>query len=126
MFAVKEVLPEQSKVYLWLSGGNILNVVIPFWQRSADLNKAVYILMFTMIAACSPAPAPKPDVIPWGDAMRLYCSWEVTAVFQAHSLAVGFETKDGSTFHSVEPYIDAIYYELPRCDRNGEVQIITE
>ena len=53
--------------------------------------------------------------VTWEEAVRLLHSGQVVEAGQSHSLSVGLLLKDGTILHTVEPTIDAIWYEIQKC-----------
>ncbi len=73
-------------------------------------------LLLALLTACAPSTLP-PDgaEISWDEAVRLLHDGQVTQVFQAHSLRVVLTLRNGAQVSTVEPSIDAIFFEVQQC-----------
>ena len=81
----------------------------------------------TVLAGACRDRVPYPDEVSWEVAVEALNRGEVEQIVQYHSLVVDFELKDGSSFSTVEPRIDAIFDEIEDCGwRCRNVGQITE
>lgn len=73
-------------------------------------------ILLALLAACAPSQLP-PDgaEISWNQAVSLLHDGQVTQVFQAHSLRVVLTLRNGAQVSTMEPSIDAIFFEVERC-----------
>jgi hypothetical protein len=76
------------------------------------------ILVFTCFA-CSPTPTstPYPSEVDWETAVAIIHSGQVEMIAQLHSLDVALTMKDGSSIHTIEPFIDAVFQEVDKCGK---------
>ncbi len=90
------------------------------------LGFALFVLLFT--AGCSRVKTtPYPSEADWATAVRILNTGEVEMVVQAHSRDVTLTMKDGSSIHTVEPQIDAIFDEIDKCGKPcGHIALATE
>lgn len=73
-------------------------------------------LLLALLAACAPSSLPSDGAeIAWDEAVSLLHSGQVTQVFQAHSLRVVLTLRNGAQVSTMEPSIDAIFFEVERC-----------
>lgn len=64
--------------------------------------------------------------VSWDDAKIILRDGNVVSVSQTHSLKVGISLKDGSSFQTTEPQIDAVFTWLKECGKYDDVIKITE
>jgi hypothetical protein len=90
------------------------------------LGVALLVLLFA--AGCSRVkPTPYPSEVDWATAVQILNTGDVEMVAQAHSLDVTLTMKDGSSIHTVEPQIDAIFDEIDKCGRPcNQIALATE
>lgn len=63
----------------------------------------------------TPEPTPYPDHVSWELAIEIINSGKVETVFQLHNLEVTLLLLDGSEIKTVEPSIDAVFFEVEKC-----------
>ena len=88
----------------------------------------VLLVLTVILAACSsniePTPLPGDDGYPgevsWEEAVELLYTGDVVGVTQLHNLTVTLEMDDGSLVKTIEPEIDAIFYEIEKCGQPCE------
>lgn len=85
---------------------------------------AITLLGIMIIGGCSAlGNAPNPtatsnaDVVPWEMAVEILNRGEVESLYQLHNLEVTFVLLDGTSIKTVEPSIDAVFYEVDKCDQ---------
>ncbi len=90
------------------------------------LGFVLVVLLF--VAGCSRVkPTPYPSEVDWATAVQILNTGKVEMVMQAHSLDITLTMKDGSSIHTVEPQIDAIFDEIDKCGKPcGQIALATE
>lgn len=89
------------------------------------------LLAVFLLAACAEQVSENQDweqenTISWNEAIRVLNEGNVVFVSQSHSLWVGFQLRDGTTFFAKEPAIDEIFREMDRCNDCGGILVSME
>lgn len=86
------------------------------------------VLLLALLAACTPGALP-PDgaEISWDEAVALLHDGQVTQIFQAHTLRVVLTLRNGAQVSTMEPSIDAIFFEVQQCGAScANIALATE
>ncbi len=96
-------------------------------QVDSDATKAADSTAPPPQASVPPAPAPD-SVVPWPRLSEIlrYETSTILAVRQTHALAVTLRMKDGRTYRSTEPQLDAVVRLVREVDQAGRILIATE
>lgn len=92
----------------------------------------ILLLIAGLLTACSAGiqqqiATPLPEEVDWPTAVELLHTGEVQEVFQTHDLSVTLSFKDGQEVRTVEPTIDAIFFEVQQCGAPcSSILLVTE